>query len=158
MSTTIGEQLRARLHDTIGQDNTTISADSEGTSVIVDIEHCERYAAGIRGLSLRPATRIADVGHAAERIAQDVDTVDQLAVIEYDKQEQQAILRSSEPQADEEGVTYWEATVSPDEAAFHRYHKAHAEPDREEVVEPITHRDLGKLADQLIDAIDGGDQ
>jgi hypothetical protein len=156
MSTTIGEQLRTRLRDAIGQDHTTIGADVDGTRIAVDAEHCERYATGVRGVSVRPAAPLVDVGGAAERIAHDVDAVDQLAVVEYDANEQQAILRSAEPQADEEGVTYWEASVKPDEATFHRYHKAHAVPDREQVAEPITHRDLGKLADQIVDALNGG--
>ena len=155
MSTTIGETLRKQLRDAVGSEHTAVDATGDGASVSVDVEHCERYAVGVRGIRVTPAEPVEDVRDTAERIARDVDTVDRLQVVEVDTREGQAILRSAEPEADEGGVTYWEATVKPDETALNRYHKAHAEPDRQAVVEPVTHREVGQLADQLVDAILG---
>jgi len=155
MSTTIGKQLRARLRDAIGQEQTSIDANHEAGSVSVDIERCERYAIGVRGISVRPAEADSDIGGIAERISDKVDVIDPLRVVEIETEEQQAILRSAEPEADEEGVTYWEATVTPDETTLHRYHKTHAEPDRTVVVEPLTHGAIGELADQIMDALTG---
>jgi hypothetical protein len=76
-------------------------------------------------------------------------------VVEVDTHDQQAIVRSAEPEQDEAGVTYWEAVVRPDETRLNRYHKAHVEPDREAVVEPMTHKEIGRLAGQLADAVAG---
>ena len=155
MSKTIGDQLRGRLRDAIGQEHTTIGASGDAGSVSVDVERCERYAVGVRDLQVRPADPVTDVGGAAERIVDQVDTIEPLKVVEFDAREQQAILRSAEPEADEGGVTYWEAAVRPDETTLHRFHKAHDAPDREVVVEPMTHGDIGKLADQIVDAVTG---
>jgi len=155
MTTSIGDELRARLRDAVGSDNTTVGVDGEGVSVAVDVEHCERYAVGIRGIQVTPAEPSNDIRETAEGIARKVDVIDPLRVVEVDTQEGQAILRSAEPEADEEGVTYWEATVKPRGTALNRYHKSHGEPDRQVVVEPLSHREAGKLVDQVVDAIRG---
>ena len=155
MGTNIGKELREKLRDAVGREHITVGASGDGIDVAVDVEHCERYAVGVRGLHVTPAEPVADVQEAAERIAQHVDTIDRLQVVEFDAPEGQAILRSAEPESDEGGVTYWEATVKPDETTLHHYHKAHHQPDREVVVEPITHREVGELADQLVDALAG---
>ena len=144
------------LHDRIGRGEGVVSVEVDGASVSVDLENCERYAVGVRGLRVRPTDPLADVGDAAERIVQNVDAIEPLKVVEFDAPEQQAILRSAEPESDEGGVTYWEAAVKPDETTLHHFHKSHAEPDRAVVVEPITHGEVGRLADQLVDAITGG--
>jgi hypothetical protein len=157
MSTTIGRQLREHIRDAIGSEQTSIEAADEDVRVTADLEHCERYAVGVRGMRVAPSTPNADVGDTAERIARHVDVIEHLRVVEVDTREGQAILRSDEPEADDEGVTYWEASVRPDETTLNRYHKAHAEPDRQAVVEPLTHRDVGDLADQLADAVRGTD-
>ncbi len=155
MSVNIGKELRTKLRDAAGKEHTSVGVAGDGVSVSVDVEHCERYAVGVRGLRVTPAEPIADVGETAERIAQHVDAVERLRVVEFDAPEGQAILRSAEPEADEAGVTYWEATVKPDETTLHRFHKAHLQPDREVVVEPITHQEVGELADQIVDALAG---
>jgi hypothetical protein len=155
MSTQIAKELRTKLRDAVGSENTTVDATSGGVGVSVDAEGCDRYAVGVRGLRVTPAEPVADVGGAAERIAEHVDVIDRLKVVEYDPPQAEAILRSAEPETDEAGVTYWEATVKPDETAVHRYHKAHDEPDRQIVVEPITHREVGELANQIADALSG---
>ena len=157
MSTTIGRKLREQLRDVVGSDHTSVQTNDGDVSVTIDIEHCERYAVGIQGIHVAPAAPSADVAETAERIAQQVDAIEQLRVIEVDRREGKAILRSTEPEADEGGTTYWEATVQPRETTLNRYHKAHTEPDRQRVVEPITHRQLGELADQLADAVRGED-
>lgn len=155
MGTSIGDELRARLRDAVGSDNTTIGVESEGVSVTVDVEHCERYAIGVRGIEVTPAQPSKDIHKTAERVAREVDVIEPLRVVEVDTREGQAILRSAEPEADEEGVTYWEATVKPHGAAINRYHKSHGEPDRQVVVEPLSHREAGKLVDQVADALRG---
>lgn len=155
MSTSIGDELRARLRDAVGSDNTTIGVESEGVSVAVDIEHCERYAIGVRGIEVTPAQPSKDIHKTADRVSREVDVIEPLRVVEIDTREGQAILRSAEPEADEEGVTYWEATVKPRGTTINRYHKSHGEPDRQVVVEPLSHREAGKLVDQVADAIRG---
>ncbi len=155
MSTTIGKELRANLRDAAGRENTTVDANKDGVSVSVDAEACDKYAIGVRGVRVRPSEAAPDVGEAAERIARNVDVIDPLRVVEYDAPQQEAILRSAEPETDEGGITYWEATVKPDETSVERYHKDHRQPDRQRVVEPLTHRDLGELADQIADALNG---
>ena len=155
MSANIGKELRAKLRDAAGSEHTSVGVAGDKAGVSVDVEHCERYAAGVRGLRVTPAEPIPDVGEAAERIAQHVDAIEPLRVVEVDAREGQAILRSADPEADEAGVTYWEATVKPDETTLHRFHKAHIQPDREVVVEPITHQEVGEIADQIVDALSG---
>ena len=155
MSATIGKKLRSQLKDTVVGDHTSVGVTGDGVSVSVDVEHCERYAVGVRGIHVTPAEPVSDVGGVAERIAGQVDVIDPLRVVEYDPPAQEAILRSSEPETDEAGVTYWEATVKPDETTLQRYHKAHGQPDREVVVEPLRYGDVGELADQLADAVRG---
>ncbi len=84
------------------------------------------------------------------------DAVDELRVVEYDKGEQEAILRSAQPQEDEKGMDYWEATVKPNETTVQRYRKTHDEPDRAVVVEPLSYGILGELVDQVADAVAPG--
>ena len=155
MSTSVGDELRARLRDAVGGENTTVGAEAGGVSVAVDVEHCERYAVGVRGIEVAPARPCDDIRETAERVARGVDVIDPLHVVEVDAREGQAILRSAEPETDEQGVTYWEATVKPRGTAINRYHKSHAEPDREIVVEPLSHREAGRLVDQVADALRG---
>jgi hypothetical protein len=110
---------------------------------------------GVRGIKVTPATPGDDIRKTAERVAHGVDVIEPLHVVEVDPHEGQAILRSAEPEADTEGVTYWEASVKPRGTTLNRYHKAHGEPDRQVVVEPLSHREIGKLVDQVADAICG---
>ena len=151
MTRTIGKQLRDVVRD--AADHSSVVASDDDVHVTVDIEHAERYGVGVRGISVRPTGGVADVGEAAERIARDVDAVDDLRVVEYDRDEGEAILRSVEPQRDADGVDYWEATVNPTETTVQRYRKTHDEPERAVVVEPFSYRALGDLADQLAEAL-----
>ncbi len=155
MSTQIGKQIKQKLTGATGQEHTVVDASAGGVSVSVDVERCERYAVGIEGVRIRPDTPVGDVGEAAERIARNVDVIDPLRVVEYDVSAEEAILRSAEPAADEGGVTYWEANVKPDETTLHRFHKAHDEPDRRIVVEPMTHGEAGAVAEQIAEALKG---
>ena len=157
MDARIGKQLRERLRDAHGAENTSIGVTDDRGAVSVDVERCERYAVGVRGVRVAPAAPIADVGGAAERIVEQVDVIEPLRVVEFDAPEGQAILRSAEPETDEAGVTYWEATVKPDETTLHRFHKSHGDPDRQIVVEPLTHNEVGELANQLVDALGGAE-
>lgn len=151
MASTIGKQLRDKVRGTV-DDSSVVVSDDDAT-VIVDVEHAERYGVGVRGIRVQPSRGVVDVGETAERIAQHVDAIDELRVVEYDRTEQEAILRSAQPQSDEEGVAYWEASVKPTETTFQRYHKAHNEPERALVVEPLKYGTLGQLTDQLTDAV-----
>lgn len=151
MTGTIGKQLRDAVRN--AADHASVVASDDDVRVTVDVEHAERYGVGVRGITVRPVDGIADVGEAAERIAHDVDAVDDLRVVEYDRGERQAILRSAEPQRDADGVDYWEATVNPTETTVQRYRKTHDEPERAVVVEPFSYRALGDLADQLAEAL-----
>ncbi len=155
MSTQIGKQLKQKLAGASGQEHTSVDASGGGVSVAVDVERCERYAVGVEGVRIRPDTPVENVGEAAERIARNVDVIDPLRVVEYEASTEEAILRSAEPAADEGGVTYWEANVKPDETTLHRFHKAHDEPDRRVVVEPMTHGEAGAVVEQIADALKG---
>ena len=155
MSGQIGKQVKHKLAGATGQEHTSVDVAADGVGVAVDIERCERYAVGVEGVRIRPDDSVRDVGGAAERIAQGVDVIDRLRVVEYESAAEEAILRSAEPAADEGGVTYWEATVKPDETTLHRFHKSHDEPDRHVVVEPMTHGEVGAVVDQIADALKG---
>jgi hypothetical protein len=148
---TAGKQIRDAVRG--AADGTSASVTGDDATVTVDVEHAERYAVGVRGLRVEPRQPLANVGDAADRIARDVDAVDEMRVVEYDIAEQQAILRSAQPQSDDESVAYWEATVKPTETTLHRYHKSHDEPERALVVEPLSYGELGQLTDQLVDAL-----
>lgn len=154
MSSAIAKEVTDRLRQHIGQGEGTIQVDSDGVGISVDVEQSERYAVGVRGIQVTPAAPITDVRDAADRVAQHVDALDDpLTVVEYDSRSDRAIVRSATPEADEVGVTYWEADVQADGTSLHRYHKAHAAPDREIVTEPLPHGTAGRVAEQLGDAV-----
>lgn len=154
MSDTIAKNVTERLRQHIARGAGTISADGDGVTVNVDVEQSERYAAGVRGIQVTPSQPNSDVHGTAERIVAGVGALgDPLTIVEYDTRGGQAIVRSAEPEADEEGVTYWEADVRSDGTALHRYRKEHSQPDRELVTEPLPHNTVGKIAEQLADAV-----
>ncbi|PLS76981.1 MAG: hypothetical protein CYG59_26285 [Chloroflexi bacterium] len=154
MSTTIAHELTDRLRKQIGQGGGVVEVNGDGASVAVDVEQSERYAVGVRGITVTPTQPVADVRDAAERIAHGVTELDgPLTVVEYDTRQDQAIVRSAEPEADETGVTYWEADVRADETTLQRYRKDHAAPDREQITEPLLHSTVGRVAEQLVDAL-----
>ena len=154
MSDTLAKQLTDRLRQQQGQGAGTVGVSGDGVSVNVDVEQSERYAVGVRGIEVRPQQPSADVDGVAERVVQGVSALgDPLAVVECDRPGGQAIVRSAQPEADTEGVTYWEADVRGDGIALHRYRKDHAQPEREIMTEPLPHSTIGKIAEQLADAI-----
>lgn len=124
-----------------------------GGSAEVVSRNGDRYAAEIERVEVTHAAPVADLGAAAERIARQVDVVGPLQPWEIAPGEQ-AILRSTQPTTDAEGVGYWEATVTSDRTTVQPWHKNHADPDREPAPEPLLHRDVGKLTDQLSRAVE----
>ena len=156
MGTTIAKEITDRLRQQIGQGPGVITADSGGAGVSVDVEQSERYAVGVRGVTARPAQPATDVRDVAERIVAGVTDLDgPLTVVEYDTRQGQAIVRSAQPEADEAGVSYWEADVRADETSLRRYRKDHSAPEREAVTEPLMHGTVGRVAEQLADAVAG---
>lgn len=152
MSQTIAKNITDRLQGHINKGSGTIEAAGDGASVSVDVEQSERYAVGVRGITVRPHQPIEDVRGAADRIVDGAQELGEpLAVVEADKD--RAIVRSAEPEADEGGVTYWEADVRSDETSLHRYRKEHDAIEREVVTEPLPHRTVGKIAEQLADSM-----
>jgi hypothetical protein len=145
----IGDTLRRQA----GQDPGVIRTERDGVSVEVDIEATERYASGVRGVTVRPARPAPSVRDVAERIVERVDALEPLAIVECDDRQGRAIVRSAEPEHTAEGVTYWEADVQPDSTSLHRYHKQHDAPEREQIAEPLLHPTIGRVAEQLADAV-----
>lgn len=154
MSQSIAHELTDRLRQHTGQGGGVVTAHGDGVSVSVDVEQSERYAVGVRGITVKPTQPVADVRDAADRIVERVQELDgPLTVVEHDAGAGQAIVRSAEPEHDEAGVTYWEADVRADETTLHRYRKDHAAPEREVVTEPLPHKIAGRVAEQLADAV-----
>jgi hypothetical protein len=154
MSSTINKEIADRLRQQSGQGAGVVEVDAGGATVSVDVESSERYAVGVRGIAVRPTQPTGDVRETAERIVGGVDALDgPLGIVEYDANAGRAIARSTEPDADEGGVSYWEADVRADETSLRRYRKDHSEPDREAVAEPLMHNVVGRVAEQLADAV-----
>lgn len=153
MSQTIAHELTDRLRQHRGHGAGTIEAGDERAHVAIDVEESERYAVGVRGVSVRPHQPIGDVREAADRLVERVQSLDDpLRVVECDTGQGRAIVRSAEPHSDEQGVTYWEADVHGDGVSLNRYRKDHSAPDREIVAEPLPHGVVGQVAEQIIDA------
>lgn len=156
MSDTIAKSLADRLRQQIGQGAGTVGVEADGVTVSVDVEQSERYAVGVRGMEARPAQPNPDVRGTAERIVEGVAAIGEpLQIVECDVPGGQAIVRSATPETDEGGVTYWEADVRGDGTALHRYRKDHDQPDRTPLIEPLPHGTVGKIAEQLADAVKG---
>lgn len=153
---TIAKDLTDKLRQQQNQGAGVIEAGTDNGVIRVDVEHSERYAVGIRGISVQPATPV-NVNDAAERIAGNVDALGEpLQIVEVDRGAKRAVVRSAQPDADEAGVTYWEADVQPDQTTLHRFRKDHSAPDRAVIAEPLPHAVAGKVAEQLSDAISQG--
>lgn len=151
----VAEQLRGRA----GQGPGTVDASAGGVSVSVDVEDSERYAAGVRGVSARPGQPVGDIRRAAEDVAAGVPSLGEpLSVVEVDPAVGRAVVRSSSPDADDAGVTYWEADVRADETTLRRYRKDHGEAEREALTEPMPHATVGKVAGELAEAVGGAAQ
>jgi len=154
MSSTIAKKVTEQLKQHVGKGEDVVTVDSGGVSVSVDVEQSERYAVGIRGVTVKPQQPVQDVGQAAERIVAGVRDLDgPLTVVEYDRGAGQAIVRSAEPETDAEGVTYWEADVRSNETSLQRYRKDHTATDRHSITEPLPHNVAGRIAEQLADAL-----
>jgi len=145
----IGDTLRRQ----VGHDPGVIRTERDGVNIEVDVEAAERYASGVRGVTVRPARPAPSVRDVAERIVERVDALEPLAIVEYDDGQGRAIVRSAEPEHSADGVRYWEADVQPDGTSLHRYHKQHDAPDREQIAEPLLHSVVGRVAEQLADAV-----
>ncbi|MBA3944347.1 MAG: hypothetical protein H0X37_07260 [Herpetosiphonaceae bacterium] len=154
MTTPLHKELTEQLRKAQGQGEVTVEAQAEDVTVVVDMEHCDRYAGGIRQITVRPDAPLPDVGTTAGKIAEHINVIDPLQVVEVEGGEGRAILRTTDPETDQEGVTYWEATVTPDATTLQRFHKEHSEPDRAVVDEPLLHRELGSLVDQVAEALE----
>ena len=148
----IANYISDTLRRQAGQDPGVIRTQHDGVSIEVDVEAAERYAAGVRGITVQPERPTKSVRDVAERIVERVDALDPLAIVECDDGEGRAIVRSAQPEQSTDGVTYWEADVQRDATSIHRYHKSHAEPERERIAEPLLHPIAGRVAEQLADA------
>lgn len=158
MSSTMTKEIADRLRQRRGQGEGVVEIDAGGATVSVDVESSERYAVGVRGITVRPTSPGGDVRETAERIVAGVDALDgPLGIVEYDAKGGRAIARSIEPDADEGSVSYWEADVRADETSLRRYRKDHNAPDREAVAEPLMHNVAGRVAEQLADAVTARD-
>lgn len=155
MSGTIAKHLTDNLRQHIGQGAGVVGVDGDGMAINVDVEQSERYAVGVRGIAVKPSQPNPDVRGIADRVVDGTTALGEpLTVVECDAGGQ-AIVRSAEPDADAEGVTYWEADVRADGTSLHRYRKEHSAPDREVVTEPLPHNVVGRIAEQLADAVKG---
>jgi hypothetical protein len=151
---TIAKQVADRLRQHIDRGEGVVSVDAGDVTVSVDVEQSERYAVGVRGIHVKPLQPGGNIRDTADRIVEQVQSLDEpLTVIECDSAAGRAIVRSAEPEADERGVTYWEADVQADGTSLHRYHKDHTATDREVVTEPMKHGTAGRVAEQLADAV-----
>ncbi len=154
MSASIAQRLTDELRRRVGQGADRVEVAGDGVTVQVDIEASERYAAGIRGFEVAPVAPIVDVREAAERVVERVRALDEpLQLVEHDAREERAIVRSSSPDRDDAGVSYWEADVRADGASLRRYRKDHAAYDREVITEPLPHAVAGTIAEQLAEAM-----
>jgi hypothetical protein len=150
----IAQEVTERLRGQVGRGEGVIAIDSGSVSINVDIESSERYASGVHGITVSPHHPVADVRDAADRIVEYVqDLGEPLTVVECDEGEGRAIVRSRTPEQDEAGVTYWEADVQPKQTSLHRYRKEHDAPERSSVTEPLLHSTVGRVAEQLADAV-----
>jgi hypothetical protein len=149
----VAEYISDTLRRQAGHDPGTVSTQHDGVSIEVEVDAAERYASGVRGITVRPDRSSGSVRDVAERIVDQVDALDPLAIVECDDEQGRAIVRSAEPEQSTEGVTYWEADVQPDATSLHRYHKSHATPEREQIAEPLLHPTVGRVAEQLADAV-----
>ncbi len=150
----IAQKVTERLRGQIGRGGDSITVDGDRASINVDIEGSERYASGVRGITVRPHHPVTNVGDAADRVVEHVqDLGEALAVIECEEGEGRAIVRSMTPEQDETGVTYWEADIQPEQTSLHRYCKEHDAPERRIVSEPLLHSTIGRVAEQLADAV-----
>ncbi len=142
------------LHDQAGRGEGVVSVEVDGASVSVDVENSERYAVGVRGITVKPQRAVTDIRETAERVTSDVrDLGEPLAVVECEVDEGRAVVRSSEPEQDAAGVTYWEADIQRDQTTLYRYRKEHAADDRRVVTEPLLHSTVGRAVEQLVDAV-----
>jgi hypothetical protein len=150
----IANNLTDQLRQHIGKGEGTVQVDTDDVRVRVDVEQSERYAVGVRGITVTPAQPVTNINEAAERVVEHTQALgDPLSVVEYDSQAGRAIVRSAEPQHDEAGVIYWEADVRSDETTLRRYRKDHSLPEREVVTEPLPHAVAGRIAEQLTEAV-----
>ena len=142
------------LHDQSGRGEGVVSVELDGASVSVDVENSERYAVGVRGITVKPEQPVTDIRETAERVAKDVRGLGEpLAIVECEVDEGRAVVRSSEPEQDAAGVTYWEADIQRDQTTLHRYRKEHTADDRRVVTEPLLHSTVGHAVEQLVDAV-----
>lgn len=150
----IAQKITKRLRDQIGRGEDMIAVDDDRASINVDIESSERYASGVRGIMVRPHHPVTNVRDAADRVVEQVQDLDEtLAVIECEEREGRAIVRSRTPEQDESGVTYWEADIQSEQASLHRYRKEHDAPERSIVAEPLLHSTVGRVTEQMVDAV-----
>jgi hypothetical protein len=156
MSNTIARELADELKAHIGRGEGVVNVARDDVTVDVEVEQSERYAVGVRGITVRPAQPSGDVRRSAERIVERVDALDEpLQVVEVDERAGRAVVRSAAPETDDGGVSYWEGDVQPEQTSLRRYRKDHAAPDRELITAPLPHRDAGRAAEQLADAVRG---
>lgn len=154
MAETIAQHLRDALRQQIGQGATAVQVAGAAATVVVEVEACERYAVGLRGMSVVPAVPAPDVRRTAEQIVQRVQALDEaLCVVEQDAALGRAIVRSAQPERDQDGVAYWEVDVQPAALTLRRYRKLHRAPERTVETAPLPYALVGQVAEQLVAAV-----
>ncbi|WP_026369181.1 hypothetical protein [Kallotenue papyrolyticum] len=154
MAETIAQHLKDVLRQQIGQGTTVVQVAGDAATVVVEVEACERYAVGLRGMTVAPLVPVPDVRRMAEQIVQRVHALDEaLCVVEQDAALGRAIVRSAQPERDQGGVAYWEVDVQPAALTLRRYHKAHSAPERTVETAPLPYARLGQVAEQLVEAV-----
>ncbi|MBK9712091.1 MAG: hypothetical protein IPO81_12335 [Kouleothrix sp.] len=169
---TIGTQMIELLRQLAEGDRSALDGDGQTLSVPGEPLHAtlalfdhDRYSATMRELVVAsagapPADARAYLSAAAAEIARRLSFLEEpLAVWELDGGEKLAQLRSSPPLREGEAVSYWEVLLWSGDAPGARLTRYRWAPDlteREVVAYPATFATMGRIADNLAEALLAG--
>jgi hypothetical protein len=135
-----------------------ISPEGAGSGVSLNLEEYDRFSVTVRHLEVYDSRLNITEGEryltqVAAQICQKVVYLDEpLVLVELDKVENIAQLRSELPQAEAPERTYWEVmlyiTLHP-HAKVRRYHWSAGTPGRSMVSYPMTFATVGRLVEDL---------
>jgi hypothetical protein len=135
-----------------------ISPEGEGSGLSLNLEAYDRFSVTMRHLEVyNPDLTVTDsesyLGRVAEQICQRLIYLDEpLTLVELDKVENIAQLRSELPQTEALECSYWEVlvyTTPHPHAKLRRYHWSAGASGRQLVSSPMTFATIGRLADDL---------
>jgi hypothetical protein len=135
-----------------------VSPEGAGSGVSLNLEEYDRFSVTVRHLEVYDSrlniTEGADyLNQVAAQICQRVVYLDEpLTLVELDKVENIAQLRSELPQAEAPERTYWEVmlyTTPHPRAKVRRYHWSAGTPGRSLVSYPMTFTTVGRLVEDL---------